>query len=286
MKALREFTRHALDFYTTRMPYHRGKWRIVEAAVRATGLDAADAGRTFEVGRAGIRWLLDPRCAVQRRLLYHGGFDIHDVRALLGGIGPDTVFFDVGSYFGYYALLAAARGARVFAFEPDAGNYELLRQHQAMNRFDRLKTFRRALSDAPGIVRFALASGENRGRGRIARDADAGLPAEEVEATTLDAFAAEVALERLDALKLDVEGAELKVLAGGAATLRRFRPLLLVEINRPCLARFGHDESDLVRALEALGYRLHRAGARGLTPFRGLAADEAYANVVCRPESR
>jgi FkbM family methyltransferase len=276
---LRRFAKHALELYATRLPYHRGKWRVVESALRLSGIEEIDRGQTFEVGRAGLRWRLNTECAVQRRLYYHGGFDVHDVRELLARVPAGGVFFDIGSYFGYYSLRAAQRGARVCAFEPDAANFALLAQHIALNSFDQtIRAFPLALSDAPGRARFAGASAENRGTGHLASTDEAGG---EVALTTLDAFVAEQGIERLDALKLDVEGAECRVLAGGEETLRRFRPALLVELNPPCLERAGASELALLGRLSDLGYRCWRATAHGLVPFTERTAE--YLNLICLP---
>jgi FkbM family methyltransferase len=189
------------------------------------------------------------------------------------------VFFDIGSYFGYYSLLAAQRDARVFAFEPDPANFALLTQHIALNAFDQIHTSPLALSDAPGRARFASASVENRGTGHLSGKDEAG---DEIALTTLDAFVAEQGIERLDALKLDVEGAECRVLAGGRESLRRFRPAMLVELNPPCLERAGSSEQELLGALSDLGYRPMLATARGLVPFT--QRSEVYVNLFCLPD--
>ena len=274
----RRLAKHAIEVYATRLPYHRGKWRIVESAVRLAGIEQLDLGQTFEVERAGLRWRLNTECAVQRRLYYHGGFDVHDVRELMARVPQGGVFFDIGSYFGYYSLLAARRGASVFAFEPAPANFSLLQGNIALNSADQIRAFPLALSDTVGHARFAFASAENRGTGHLASAGEAG---DEVALTTLDAFVDEHGVTRLDALKLDVEGAECRVLSGARETLRRFRPAMLVELNPPCLERAGSSEAALLGALSDLGYQLMRATARGLEPF--VTRTDDYVNLICLP---
>jgi len=276
---LRQLAKKTLEFYATRLPYHRGKWRVIESALRLSGIEALDRGQTFEIARAGLHWRLNTECVVQRRLCYHGGFDVYDVRELMSRVPAHGVFFDIGSYFGYYSLLAAQRGARVFAFEPDPANFSLLSQHIALNEFDQIHAIPLALSDAPGRARFASASMENRGTGHLAGKDEAG---HDITLTTLDAFVVEQGIERLDALKLDVEGAETRVLAGGRESLRRFRPVMLVELNPPCLERAGSSEPELLGALSDLGYRPMLATARGLVPFTRRSKD--YVNLICLPD--
>jgi hypothetical protein len=120
---------------------------------------------------------------------------------------------------------------------------------------------------------------ENRGTGHLSSKDEAG---DEITLTTLDAFVAEQGIERLDALKLDVEGAECRVLAGGRESLRRFRPVMLVELNPSCLERAGSGEQELLAALSGLDYRPMLATARGLVPFTQRSED--YLNLICLPD--
>ena len=263
-----------------RAPYHAGKWRIVEALIRAGGLDGGPV-KTREVVRQGLRWRLGTDCSLQRRLMYHGVFDVHDAPALFQGIGAGSIFLDIGAYFGYYSLLATQYGAGVHAFEPVGQNFALLQAQLALNGHPSVQAHRIALSDTVGQASFALPDADNRGRGHLA-SAEDGVKTETVELTTLDVFAERTGLARLDALKLDVEGAEIKVLAGGRATLRRFRPTMLIELNPPCLERFGASEVALLDAVRELGYEVFRATRAGLEPYRGLAAGESYLNIICK----
>ncbi len=276
------FAKRLFEFYATRVPYHRGKWRIIERALQISGIEKAEQGRVFEVERAGLKWRLETRCSLQRKLYYHGVFDIHDQRALLDRVPRGGVFFDVGAYFGYYSMLAAERGARVFAFEPVGENFALLETNKSLNHFDQIHASRIALSDSAGRVTFALPDATNRGRGHIA-NAAANDATEQVEIVTLDAFAKSQKLDRLDALKMDVEGAELKVLAGARDTLTRFHPAMLIELNPPALARFGATGDQLLAVIRDLGYAIHRIDSRGLRPFTGLAPGEDYTNILCLP---
>jgi len=279
----RQLAKDALQYYAARLPYHRGKWRVIEGAVRVFGIEAADHGLVFEVERQGLRWSLGIECAMQRKFYYHGAMDPYDEREFLPLIRPGSVFFDIGSYFGYYGLLAAQRGAHVFAFEPASANFRLLRHQEALNRLDRFQMFPIALSDCIGRTTMSVAAEGNRGTGRIDALNDGATPVEQIVTTTLDAFVREHAIERLDALKLDVEGAECKVLSGGSETLARFRPTMLMELNPHRLERFGVSEERLLAMVRELGYCPWRATARGLVKYKHLGPDEEYCNLLCRP---
>jgi len=276
-----------LEFYALWIPYHAGKWRVVEALIRAGGIDAEDAGKSFIVSRSGLRWRLNPQCHVQRRLLYHGEFDRNDFRELSSRLPASPVFLDIGAYFGYYALKvrqAHGPGAVVHAFEPFPRNFALLEEDRALNGFGDVHIHRAALSDRDGTVAFEVPPCHNGGIGHIARADAAGGEVVQVNCTTLDRFVAQEKLARVDGIKLDVEGAELSVIEGGAETLKRFRPVLLMEYNPPCLNRLGTAPERVLERLADLGYGIFRATRSGLRPFCGLLPGECYINVFCIPQ--
>ena len=79
----------------------------------------------------------------------------------------------------------------------------------------------------------------------------------QVEVDTLDALCARAGLSRLDFVKIDVEGAELHVLAGGTQVIERFRPAILMEIEARHLRRYGHSAQTVVDWLLGRGYTMH-----------------------------
>jgi hypothetical protein len=89
---------------------------------------------------------------------------------------------------------------------------------------------------------------------------------EDVEVTTLDALATRLALTRLDFIKADIEGWEQPMIEGGRATLTRFKPALLIELNEKHLRRAGGSIAALWQFLIGLGYRAY-AGTPGMAPL-------------------
>ncbi|MBO0840061.1 MAG: FkbM family methyltransferase [Sciscionella sp.] len=78
----------------------------------------------------------------------------------------------------------------------------------------------------------------------------------QVPTETLDDFCAEHGVDRLDFVKADVEGGELRLLHGGARTIKRCRPTLLLELEDRHTARFGYPASAAVDWLAEHGYRM------------------------------
>ncbi|MDO5846542.1 MAG: FkbM family methyltransferase [Methanocorpusculum sp.] len=141
-------------------------------------------------------------------------------------IEPEDVVFDCGANLGIFSLLAAYRGATVFAFEPIAAAREMLSQTLSLNPdlAQRIEIVPAALSDAEGTAEFTVLDGTLVGSSMV-------LPQtgrrERAEMTTVDAFCAKRGVEP-DFIKADIEGAERKMLAGAKATLSRCAPKLAV----------------------------------------------------------
>lgn len=148
---------------------------------------------------------------------------------------PDGVVLDVGANIGLSALALAPLlpQGRLLAVEPSPRSAAALRRSLALNGLEgRVTVAEMALGAAPGEAEFHDA-GHSAGAHLLAPDTLGGatLPKRRVRVHTVDALAAEQGIDRLDFMKIDVEGFETEVLDGARATLARFRPLVFVEFN-------------------------------------------------------
>lgn len=164
-------------------------------------------------------------------------------------VEPGDTVFDVGGCWGDTALLFAERvgpEGRVYTFEFDPENLAIMRTNLALNPrlAERIEVVERALWSRSG-ERLPFVQG---GRMTHLAGGGAGSDGQAALTITLDDFVEEAGLANVDFVKMDVEGAELDVLAGAEASLARFAPKL-------ALAAY-HRDDDLARipeAFEALG---------------------------------
>jgi FkbM family methyltransferase len=270
-----------LQFYGTRL-HHRGQWWVHGHLRRL--LDA-NIDAECDVVRNGRRFVLNPDDFVQHDFFWFGEQDAMEPRVLARLLTPGSILFDVGANFGYYAItLADALGddCRVFAFEPFPSTYRRLRRHIELNALeDVIRAYPVALADEAGFARMAM---DNRNSGAAALSNSDGL--ERVEVSTLDNFCAEHEIDRLDFLKVDVEGCEERLLIGGAATITRLSPLIFIELNPPALARAGSTVDRVVARLRDHGYELFVAHRDRLEPLRQLPRGVNYVNAFCFHPSR
>jgi len=267
-----------LDLYIRRV-WHPGKWRVARW-LRLHGERHGDGG-DLEVVRAGLRWRLDPSDAVAQDLYWCGvkdQWELYHIRRLLP---RDGTVIDAGANFGYYACVLGSHldgVGRVYAFEPFPGTFERLKTNIKLNVLsEKVIAVPRGLSDHAGSCGMQT-DNTNSGAHYLIDGKGA------IEITTLDAFCADHRLQRLDFLKIDVEGLEMAVLRGGREVIRQHRPMLQVEVHPVTLQRQGGSPSQLIELLQALGYSVNRIARRRLIPLASGYPIDGYFNVLCLPE--
>jgi FkbM family methyltransferase len=282
MNAMQSAARKAVILYGVRLPYHRGKWRVIDGALRILRLDGPHARGTVEAERAGFRFAFDLGRYLDRTLYYHGGFESYDVRAARALVPAGGVALDVGANIGWWTLHLhrwVGPEGRVMAFEPDASERARLERNLELNHARNVTVSGEAVSDATG--RVWLSPTFDGGTTRIVDDAESA--GDSVPATTVDAVVERAGLRRLDFVKCDIEGAEMRCLAGAEATLRRFRPAMMLELFEPNLRQLGTSRAELAARLRELGYTLHLAPGGRMREMHELPREECNVNVFALP---
>ncbi len=226
----------------------------------ATVADAVrDAGLVYHpvsvAGRPPVGFCLDPNDGdpVGRWLLGHGWIDEPVIRAFLSFVGPDSHVVDLGSHLGTFSLPAASTGAQVISVDGHPRHARLLDLAAKHNEV--------ALQAVHGAIGAAGASAAMMGTGIHTRLALAeespGAVVKSVPRVSVDALARARGWDRIDVIKMDVEGNEPAALDGLAQTFARGqRPVIVLECNGGMLPVFGSSPAELRRRLESLGYRL------------------------------
>jgi FkbM family methyltransferase len=191
------------------------------------------------------------------RLMWAGAYERSLVRALKFVLKPGMVFLDLGANIGYFSAIAAALigpTGKVFAFEPSPACF--IRLQHNLRCFQQAVLYNCAASDENGQCWFHFQAKEN-GWGSLFNDHDL---TERIQVSTLrlDDWARDAAIERLDFLKIDIEGGEYAALHGAQTLLRRFQPIVIAELNSVCLSRDQRTPDDVLHLLCEAGYRCRR----------------------------
>ncbi len=166
------------------------------------------------------------------KTLGDGSHDGESLRFLSSFVRPGQTVLDVGAWEGPYTLLLADRvggAGRVVAFEPDSRALALLRANVEANGLTNVLGEAWCLSDTEGTAPFFDSRGGTIGS-LMRNELVADLPLVEVKTTTIDRYCRDHALS-VDGMKIDVEGAEARVVAGGREVIARYAPWLFLEFH-------------------------------------------------------
>jgi FkbM family methyltransferase len=259
---------------------------------RENGIDRPIAFRWYD----GLRVRLYLGNDLSLCLYVLGSFEPNEFVFLRNALKPGMVVLDGGANEGLFSLYAAQRimpGGAVLAVEPSTREFERLAANIALNRLDNVMTFKVALGSRAGDALLAIADSHHAGMNTIevgdSRKAMAGwttVSRETVSLETIDELVARSGLQRLDLVKLDIEGSEVDALDGAKATIARFQPTILLEAEETRLATLGRTKEDLVQAVDELDYELWVFDSRsGQLRPANLAVEPESGNVIAAPRS-
>jgi FkbM family methyltransferase len=197
---------------------------------------------------------------VVRNILENEGlYEPNVVVAIARHLEPDDVVLDVGAHVGVITCLVAGMvpDGRVHAFEASARNFAYLERNVAGNGLGNVTPRRVAVYDGSVDQLELSVAADNTASSFVSETATREGDVEVVPAISLDAWAAAEGIERVDLVKLDVEGAEVRVLDGARRLLARHEPDLVIELNPVALRRFqGRDHLALLALLRELFPRI------------------------------
>lgn len=227
---------------------------------------------------------VDPRDIVGSEILAQGMWEAETAIFLLSWLRPGMTFVDAGAHVGQYSMLASGRvgaAGRVVAFEPHPVLGRVLRRNVRRAGCTNVTVSSLALGQASSRAELVLHPSANYGGSSLRPDgATAHHRRAPVRVIPLDEYLARASVaRRVDALKLDVEGAELDVIEGASRTLAANpRIVLVVEFLRDNPLRFGKTVEDLEARLRELGFLLFSLTPDGLRRYEPVG--ERSVNVV------
>jgi len=212
----------------------------------------------------GARWIFG--AATQGCWL--GTYETKVQVALCNKISAGDVVYDIGANVGFHTLLASrCTGSlgKVYAFEPLPRNLDLLAQHVAVNNLENVSVVEIALAKSQGKRAFTAADNPSMGRLSLAGELT-------VETASLDTLIAEGSIQPPNLMKIDVEGSEGEVLAGGARCIDQYRPLIVLAVHG------GTARTESFDFLTARGYSLASLDRTSLDDSSEILADPGAAS--------
>jgi FkbM family methyltransferase len=196
------------------------------------------------VGKHEVLWNTDDGSALDFHIAKYGIFGDWVCRNFESIVRPDDVIFDVGANAGYISIPIAKAFPKTvtYAFEPDDEMFQRLRDNIRSNNLENVVALPVALQDdqlseggSLHIRRAVDGNGKNNaGLSSIENLKSYTVKDQACKFSTVDKIVKEYGIDRLDFMKLDVEGAEGRVIAGGFSAIKKCSPVILFE-NSPVL---------------------------------------------------
>jgi FkbM family methyltransferase len=215
------------------------------------------SGSLRKLNRNGINYELDIS-DVMGWHVYFGFKDVTRVK-LYSLIGKSNTIFDVGANIGETTLNFAkiiGETGTVHSFEPDPINHTFIERNINLNNFKNILLFPLGFGDVEGTFKIHTFNERNKGMNRIIIDTDNTKSYREIKITTIDSYVKDKNIQKIDLIKIDVEGFEFNVLRGATKTLTEFNPILFIELDNENLRDQKSNSKELITFLENKGYNI------------------------------
>lgn len=232
---------------------------------RLAGPEKCKAVSDLCIVRDGLAFLAQPAIPLDWNVIFFGAYEREARDIFRAVLPPGGVALDIGANVGYHTLLLASLvgpGGRVLAAEANASVRERLSANLRLNRFSQVEVVPFAVGNSDGTVEFfgPAADDADSGNGYVLANEAPEQPQRrgmKIEARRLDTIMAEARLERLDLLKIDVEGFEWPVLQGGEKAIAEFRPHIVFEYNTEYAWRGGGNPDVIAEFFRRHGYQFY-----------------------------
>lgn len=216
---------------------------------------AVNKDELVSVSRAkGVDLLVSKKDAGVGLMLRTGSYEPLQTKLFVSAVNKGDTVLDIGANIGTYTVLASKKvgpKGKVYAFEPDPTNLTILKKNLTKNSCANVVVVNKALSDITGTMALKkdrFAPGET----RISKKGST-----RVQVIRLDDFVAQNKITPT-VVKMDIEGAEVGALVGGAKTFTQNKIKLFIEVNPKALVAFKQTSKSLLTVLDSLGFTIQK----------------------------
>jgi FkbM family methyltransferase len=276
--------------YTFNTPIKKGKYRLYQTALRFCKYPHSSLSVRIGDGR---RFVANLTTGMQEGVFFLGEYEAVLTKIAGALVSEGDVCIDVGTNFGWYTSLMAMRigptGA-IHAFEPMPQSFDELKQnYELMGSPPNVVLNNLALGDQCGTVQIHMFAGLTSGHASLAAKASIDSTTFDCKLITLDSYLIENAIDRVDFVKVDIEGAELMFLKGAERLFKQdVPPIFMMEMAVGQTVNFDYHPNELIEFIGERGdYEFFEVDEQmsAMRPIDGFAAGHIGANVFCIPRS-
>lgn len=221
-------------------------------------------------------------------VFWSGFHHINEILFLKSILEPQMTFIDVGANQGEFSLFASSilSHGKVLAFEPVSFQRNLLELNRDINSFSQLHIYPFGLSNSESKLPIytsknsLLHHGIHEGLSSLYISEDRKELQEFIDLKVFDDIFFE-SLERLDFIKIDVEGAELFALQGMIKSIKEFLPLVLIEINEETFSAAGYSTLEIYNFFNSINYKFFKI-QRGKIDNEPVRQFDSWGNYVAK----
>ncbi|MBD1847251.1 FkbM family methyltransferase [Cyanobacteria bacterium FACHB-63] len=218
----------------------------------------------------------DLRDHVQRQIYFLGTYEPIEAYLFCQLLKPGMTVIDAGASIGQYTLLAATgvgQAGTVHSFEPVSSTFSQLRRNVETNRLTNVHLNQAGLWHKSTSISLGLSPEMMQNFGAYSIGVLDQATEVSAIALTLDEYVEQHRIQKIDFIKMDIEGAEYAALMGMQGIIERDRPLFLMEINASTLERLGYQKSQIWQFIvKEQGYNAYQVGLNACTLLHSLDA--------------
>jgi FkbM family methyltransferase len=195
---------------------------------------------------------------IQNQIYFLGSYEKFELSILEKSLNKGDTFIDIGANFGLYSLHASSLvgdSGNVIAFEPYCKNHKAFEENIILNDMKNVTLVKQAIGDCRGQVLLSY-NQKDSNLGMVSIFKNEFTDQEIVISDSLDNYLKFNELNSISYIKLDIEGAEYSALLGMKNTLKKYKPIVQIEIDDHILAKTPYRSADIYKFMNDLNYEL------------------------------
>ena len=206
---------------------------------------------------------LDIEDWIQENLFFLGEYEAPELNLLQRFLKKGDVFIDIGANIGLYTLYASkivGKDGNVFSFEPFTESFNLLKHNVSLNHHTNIVLEKLAISKTQEevIIHYNVKEANKGMASSYIKDF---TYSETVNATSLDLYLKNHSVNKVDFIKIDIEGGEYPALLGMQETLKKFGPGIFIEIKEDILSQTPYSKKSILDFFYKNGYIIYNWGS-------------------------
>lgn len=220
------------------------------------GVDTLTGGKGIKKNISGFGL----RIPIGYHNYFETDYELNNINFINNYLSPGMTVIDIGAHVGLLSVIMAQKvkpSGKVYSFEPTPSTFKLLQKTIAINGLPEIvKPNMMAVADKKGKTFFYVTDIEAHNSNSLSNNKrDYGNEHKiDVELVSVDEFASENNISKIDFLKIDAEGAEFSVLKGCEKTFRKDKPKMILALHPSSIVNFGNSLGEIWDYLASFGY--------------------------------